>query len=91
MPKSIVVFHSDGCGACQEYIPRFRKIAAKYRGRIPIKSVKATAANIALFDKYKIGAFPTTAVLDDAEKCLKKTVGAIDDAEIERLFAKALG
>jgi len=90
--KIVVVFHSDDCHFCHEYLPRFRAVAAKYRGRLPIKSVKVVARNIALLDRYKIEGLPTTAILEGAdEKLVKKIEGAITNAEIVKLFEKACG
>lgn len=89
--KIVVVFHSDECHFCHEYLPRFRAVAAKYRGRLPIKSVKLVPKNLALLDRYKIEGLPTTAILDGAndEKLVKKLEGAITDAELVKLFEKA--
>lgn len=88
--KIVVVFHSDTCTYCHEYLPRFRAVASKYRGRLPIKSVKLVAKNAALLDRYKIEGLPTTAILAGAdEKLIKKVEGAITDAEIVKIFEKA--
>lgn len=84
--KIIVVFHSDDCSHCKEYIPRFRRVALQYRTRISIKSVKVAASNFKLLDRYKIRAFPTTCVLDAGEEVLKRREGAITDAAIVKLF-----
>jgi len=90
--KIVVVFHSDDCPHCKTYLPLFRRVAVKYRPFIAIKSVKVIAANIALLDKYKIDAFPTTCILSaDSEKVLKRAVGALDERQIAALFEKACG
>lgn len=92
MPQSskiVVVFHADGCVHCREYIPRFRKVAQGYRGRVPIKSVKMTDKNFTLLERYGIEGFPTTAILNSDETLVKKVEGAINDAAIARLFERA--
>ena len=89
--KIVVVFHSDACHFCHEYLPVFRRVASRYRDRIAIKSVKLVARNEALLDRYKIKGLPTTVILDAREKLLKKREGAISKDEVEKLFQQALG
>lgn len=87
--KIVVVFHSNTCHFCHDYLPRFRRIAVKYRPFVEIKSVKLVARNEELLDRYKIEGLPTTVILDANERLLKKVEGAIPDAEIEKLFKTA--
>lgn len=92
MPKSnktVVVFHMHGCPACSDYLPRFKRVAVRYRNHVPIKQVLLTPANDALANKYRIKAAPTTCVLDAAGKALKKIEGSLPVAEIEKLFVIA--
>lgn len=88
--KIVVVFHADGCHHCHDYLPRFRRVAVKYRPFVAIKAVKLTEKNIELCDRYKIGGFPTTAILGPDETLIKKVEGAISEAEIEKIFKKAV-
>jgi thiol-disulfide isomerase/thioredoxin len=81
----------DGCPACHDYLPRFRRIAVKYRPFLSIKAANiSVASNAATADKYKIKAAPTTLILDAADKVLKRYPGALDTKAIEEVFTEAL-
>jgi thiol-disulfide isomerase/thioredoxin len=87
--KIVVVFHADDCHFCHDYLPRFRRVAVKYRAFVAIKSVKLTDKNMELLNRYKIGGFPSTCILAADESLIKKVEGAIDEKAIEKLFEKA--
>lgn len=89
--KIVVVFHSDECHYCHEYLPRFRRVAVRYRPFVAIKSVKVVAKNAGLLERYKIEGLPSTCILAADESLIKKVEGAIDEKAIERLFEKACG
>jgi thiol-disulfide isomerase/thioredoxin len=87
--KSVVLFVMTGCHACHDYLPRFKRVAVKYRPFVAIKQVTFTGNNPALVDKYNIQAFPTTVILDAKEKAIKKVEGSISVAEISAIFEQA--
>lgn len=87
--KIVVVFHADGCHHCHDYLPRFRRVAVRFRPFVAIKSVKLTNKNIELCDRYKIGGFPSTCILAADESLIKKVEGAINEKAIEKLFEQA--
>jgi thiol-disulfide isomerase/thioredoxin len=92
MPKSdktVVVFLMTGCHACHDYLPKFRRVAVKYRPFVAIKQVTFNGTNGEIVDTYKIKAFPTTVILDAAEKAVKKVEGSVTVAEIEKIFKAA--
>lgn len=95
MPKSdkiVVVFHADGCHFCHQYLPRFRRVAGKYKGQVAIKSANLSRAeNAKVADRYKIEGVPATCILDGSEKLLHKEEGDLDEKGIEALFKKAVG
>jgi thiol-disulfide isomerase/thioredoxin len=94
MSKQVVVFHMKGCTPCREYLPRFERLALSYQSKLHIRAV-----NIAKPDKrvqdavigFKIDGTPTTLVLDENDKVLKRKVGNISDVEIEKLLKFAAG
>jgi thiol-disulfide isomerase/thioredoxin len=94
MPKSnktVVVFHMSGCHACADYMPRFRRVAVKYRPFVAIKTANISlAAGGKAADEYKIKAAPTTCILAADGKILKKVEGSIAVAEIEKIFRAAI-
>jgi hypothetical protein len=87
--KTVVVFHMHSCHACTDYLPRFRRVAVKYRPFVAIKQVLATSGNVGVLDKYKIRAFPTTVILDASEKLIRRVEGSLPVREIEEIFEKA--
>lgn len=89
--KQIVVFSADGCHACHDYLPRFRRIAVKYRAFIDIKSgnISKTGSIQEIADKYKIKAVPTTLVLSTDGEVLHRYVGGIEDKKIVKMFEEA--
>jgi thioredoxin-like negative regulator of GroEL len=93
MPKSdktVVVFHMTGCHACADYLPRFRRVAVKYRPFVAIKTANISlAAGAKAADEYGIKAAPTTVILDAAGKAIKKVEGSVTVAEIEKIFEAA--
>ena len=94
MPKSsktVVVFLMTGCHACHDYLPKFRRVAVKYRPFVAIKQVTFNGTNGDIVDKYKIKAFPTTVILDASEKLVKRVEGSVPMAEIEKIFRAAAG
>lgn len=92
--NQVVVFYQDGCPACHEYVPRFRRIAVKYRNHLNIQVANLNRAVKRVQDAavaYKITGVPTTLVLDPGDKVIKRKVGAITDRQIEALLASAAG
>ena len=87
----VVVFHMDGCPACREYLPRFRRVAVKYRPFVAIKAANVSrTSNHAVANKYKIDSVPTTLILNAQDAVLKRYTGALDAKSIEQIFAVAL-
>ncbi len=78
-----------GCGPCEEYLPRFRRIAIAYKDRIPIRSVNIAKPDKRLSDaaiKFNIDATPTTLVIDENDRAVRRKVGALSDSEITKLL-----
>jgi thiol-disulfide isomerase/thioredoxin len=93
MPKSnktVVVFHSNDCPACKDYLPRFRRVAVKYRAFVDVKHVTLGPKTEKMFDEYKIRALPTTVILDANQKAVKKVEGSIDVGAIAKIFEAAI-
>jgi thiol-disulfide isomerase/thioredoxin len=93
MAKVVIVFHMGRqCSHCVEYMPRFKAAAQKYKGKLDIRHVNVTQSVKAVQElaaKLKITGAPTTVVLDEKDKVLKRKVGAVDNAEIDALLAFA--
>ena len=58
----VVVFSQEGCPACEEYLPRFQRIAATKTGPSRIVDVGVPDAE-GISDNFGIEATPTTMVL----------------------------
>ena len=88
---AVIVFIQQGCGACDEFMPRFKRIATPYKKCgiklfVPdlgnLRDKKAQAAAL----QYNIEATPTMVVISASGR-VKKIEGSVDDGEI----IKALG
>jgi len=95
MANQVLVFHqAESCGHCKEYLPRFRKLAAPYRGKLDIRSLNLNRSDKAIQDagvKFKITGVPTTIVLGENDRVLRRAVGNLPDAQIAKLLAFADG
>jgi thiol-disulfide isomerase/thioredoxin len=90
--KQVIVFHSSMCGPCQEYLPRFKRIAVKYRAHAHVRTPDILRSDKRVQDAavaFKVRATPTTFVLDENDKVLKRKEGGMTDEEIEALFQLA--
>ena len=98
MPKTakstnqVLVFHMNGCPHCRTYVPKFKRVAVKYRAFISIREANVDrdpkAAEVA--ERFELNGFPCTLVLDASDKLLKKYEGSLDVKEIEEIFTFAL-
>jgi thiol-disulfide isomerase/thioredoxin len=87
--KQVIVFHMTGCGPCEEYLPRFRAAIKPYKGRIDARAVNLARNDAGFQDaatKFKITATPTTLVLDERDKVLRRKVGGLEDRDITTLL-----
>ena len=95
MPNRVIVFHqSRSCSHCKEYLPRFKKAILPYKGKLDIRSIdldKSDKTNQDAAVALKIHAVPTTLVLGNNDKVLKRKEGGISDAEIAKLLKFASG
>ena len=95
MANRVIVFHqSRSCSHCKEYLPRFKKAILPYRNRLDIRSIdldKADKANQDAAVALKIHAVPTTLILGNSDKVLKRKEGGISDVEIAKLLKFAAG
>jgi thiol-disulfide isomerase/thioredoxin len=70
--NQVVVFHQSGCPACAEYLPRFRRVAVKYRAHLNIQTPNVDRSDKRIQDAaiaYKINA-----------------IGALTEAQLTKLF-----
>ena len=94
MPNQVIVFHMKNCPACHEYLPRFKRLAVKYRAHLHIRTVDINVSDKRIQDAaiaFKIEAAPTTLVLNEKDKVLKRKTGGIPDTEIAKLLQFAAG
>lgn len=85
----VVVFTIDGCEACEEYKPRFRRIAQPYQTSIPIFMMNANdPQNAELANRLKVAAVPATFVMRKPSGVIR-IEGAIPDSQIAWLLGVA--
>ena len=86
-PRTLVaVFHSTQCPACQEYLPEFRKVAARH------PSVTVYLIDVdqhpQYADHYQITAMPTTMAMRKPQGVMRAQ-GIIPEDQIEWFFRMA--
>ncbi len=95
MANQVLVFHqAESCGHCQEYLPRFKRAALPYKDKLQIRSINLNRADRAIQDagqKFKIRAVPTTIVIGENDRVLRRAEGNIPDAQIAKLLKLAAG
>lgn len=85
----VVVFTIDGCGACQEYKPRFQRIAKDYQRAVPIFMMDANDPRSAdLATRLNVTNVPVTFVLRKPTGMIKAE-GSIPDSQIAWLLGVA--
>ena len=84
----VVVFAMKGCEHCEEYVPRFQKIAAAYKAKFPVLILDAAtkdAETQRFATQIGVGPVPVTAVLRRGPG-IYKVVGSVTDAEIRQIL-----
>lgn len=91
--KSVIVFYMTGCPACHEYVPRFKKVAVKYRAFLAIRAANISTDPKArkIADDLKVNGVPTTIVFDAHDKVIETVVGGVSNKAIEALLRKHAG
>lgn len=84
---AVFVFAMHGCGACEDYVPRFQQLAGPYRGNLAIGVYDlAKGGRDAMFaDRMGVQATPTTIAMDKHGR-LRRVVGSIADSAIRTLL-----
>lgn len=89
----VIVFTMPGCGACEEYLPRFKPLAAEATAAgVPVLYFNAASdrADIqALANRFQVVATPTT-IIAPRGRGHTKLEGSIDTREIRQLLGQAL-
>lgn len=82
---AVFVFVLTGCGACEEFLPRFQRVCTPFRRYLPIGvyDIARDKRAMAFSDKLGVRATPTMVTLSPSGQ-LRRTVGAVDDATIAR-------
>lgn len=97
-PVIVMVVSQEGCGACEEYLPRFAAIAAPYAQQglaiIHLDAADDRPEAQAWMDQVKVESTPTTYVLRHRGRGggVWKLEGGVDDATIKQTldFAQAM-
>lgn len=85
-PIVVVLFTLEGCPACEEYKPRFEKIAAAYKDRFPIVRADANDEKYAdLAERLQVSSVPVTYVLRRPTGLIK-VEGSVPDSQIAWLL-----
>lgn len=91
IPVAVILWTQEGCPACEEYYPKFHRVAQRYAGCLPI-----IIADINQFpgaaDKYRVAATPTTMITRYGERPFFGGFldGDAPEDRIEHLFGVAV-
>lgn len=89
MPVAVILWTQDGCPACEEYLPRFLRVAKKYERCLPV-----IVADVNRFpnaaDAYSIANTPTTIISRYGERSFRFIDGDGPEHAIESLFYSAM-
>lgn len=89
----VVVFVQEGCPACDDFKPRFDRLAERYvRAGLPIFVYNAASDDTALsswMDQLKVEGTPTLLVLKRGPSRPLRIDGAVPDDEIETALRSA--
>jgi thiol-disulfide isomerase/thioredoxin len=91
MPSpAVFVFIQAGCGACEDYKPKFERVAAEHGdvvvGRYDLATQDARVQEFA--EKLNVKATPTTVVMT-SNGAFHRHVGSLPVAQIKHIFAAA--
>jgi thiol-disulfide isomerase/thioredoxin len=87
---AVFVFIQEGCGACHDFMPRFYRATARFRGLpIGIYDLAHDPKGNRLASAMRVRSTPTTVVMDSHGR-FHKGEGAIDQRSVEQLLAKAV-
>lgn len=85
-PVLVLVFGMEGCPACSDYLPVFRRVAEKFPS-VPAYAIDCNKQS-EVADRFKVRATPTTFLLKHG-RVVRRIEGEVGAAEIERLFRGA--
>lgn len=89
-PVVVVLFTLEGCPACEEYKPRFAKIAKMYQQYVPVILADANDPKFAdLAERLKVEAVPATFMLRRPRGMIRM-VGGVPDHQIHWLLSTAV-
>lgn len=88
---AVFLFVLKGCGACEEFLPRFRRVSQPYEQHLPIGVYDMAQSQRAeqFGTKLGVNATPTMVLLDRYGR-IRRSVGAVDDASIVRALSGLL-
>ncbi len=85
----VVVFKMKGCPACSDYIPRLKRLSAKFPN-VPLFVLDiADPQYQAMADKYQVTNLPCTMVLTRSGRGAFKASGSIASSDIEKVLHHA--
>lgn len=92
MPNAVLVFVAQGCGHCEEYLPRFKRVAVKYRAFVPMRLIDLASGNPwdqALANLYHVAGTPATIMVKPDGKLVRKIEGSVGDGQIATMMEEA--
>lgn len=90
MPVAIIVWTQEGCPACEEFMPKFMKIAQQYQKCLPV-----IIADVSMFpgaaDEFRVQSTPSTMITRYGRRGFAGFIdGDGSEERIRHLFAAAV-
>lgn len=95
-PVLVIVVSQDGCGHCEEYLPRFERVAAQYPelAMMHLDANDSRPEMVSWMEQFRLESTPTTYVMRHASRGggAWRVEGAVDDQTIARTldFARSI-
>lgn len=90
MQPTVTVFVAKHCGACHDYMPKFKAVAGHFRRFVNVQVVETSSPRGAAYaNRMGIRGTPTT-IVQTARGTSIRRVGALRTPDIARLFESAV-
>jgi thiol-disulfide isomerase/thioredoxin len=95
-PVLVIVVSQPGCGHCEDYLPKFQRVAARYPelAMVHLNAADARPEMQAWMEQWKLESTPTTFIMRNSNRGggVWKVEGDVDEAQIAQTldFARSM-
>lgn len=88
MPVAVICWTQEGCPACEDYLPKFLKVAERYSRCLPIIVADVNQYGHAA-NEFRVESTPTTVISRYGRRSFRFIDGDAPEHVIENLFYSA--